>query len=91
MYPLDLPAGLGSDVAGAVDSVGEGVTGFAVGGEVLGASLTPSYAQFALADPVALVAKPASVTWEVAGSLAGAAVLLRPPSIGSRSPKVRRY
>ncbi|MGW3828757.1 NADP-dependent oxidoreductase [Streptomyces sp. NPDC005071] len=72
MYPLDLPAGLGSDVAGVVDAVGAGVTGFAVGDEVLGASLTPSYAQFALADPAALVAKPASVSWEVAGSLAGA-------------------
>ncbi|MET8163775.1 NADP-dependent oxidoreductase [Streptomyces sp. NPDC005329] len=72
MHPLDLPAGLGADVAGVVDAVGEGVTGFAVGDEVLGASLTPSYAQFALADPAALVAKPASLSWEVAGSLAGA-------------------
>ncbi|MFF3663815.1 NADP-dependent oxidoreductase [Streptomyces olivochromogenes] len=71
MMPLDLPGGLGSDVAGVVDQVGEGVTAFKVGDEVLGASITPSYAQSALADPAALVAKPASVPWEVAGTLAG--------------------
>ncbi|MER5346862.1 NADP-dependent oxidoreductase [Streptomyces mirabilis] len=71
VMPLDLPAGLGSDVAGVVDRVGAGVTAFEVGDEVLGASITPSYAQSALADPAVLVAKPASVSWEVAGSLAG--------------------
>ncbi|WP_328759609.1 MULTISPECIES: NADP-dependent oxidoreductase [Streptomyces] len=71
VMPLDLPAGLGSDVAGVVDQVGAGVTAFEVGDEVLGASITPSYAQSALADPAVLVAKPASVSWEVAGSLAG--------------------
>lgn len=71
VMPLDLPAGLGSDVAGVVDQVGAGVTAFEVGDEVLGASITPAYAQSALADPAVLVAKPASVSWEVAGSLAG--------------------
>ncbi|WP_329372707.1 NADP-dependent oxidoreductase [Streptomyces sp. NBC_01483] len=71
VMPLDLPAGLGSDVAGVVDQLGEGVTAFSVGDEVLGASVTPSYAQFALADPAVLVAKPATVPWEMAGTLAG--------------------
>ncbi|WP_405876838.1 NADP-dependent oxidoreductase [Streptomyces sp. NBC_01136] len=74
MMPLDLPAGLGADVAGVVDQVGEGVTAFSVGDEVLGASVTPSYAQSALADPAALVARPASVPWEVAGTLAGTGI-----------------
>ncbi|MFI1028346.1 NADP-dependent oxidoreductase [Streptomyces sp. NPDC020951] len=74
VMPVDLPGGLGSDVAGVVDQVGEGVTAFSVGDEVLGASLTPSYAQSALADPAALVAKPASVPWEVAGTLAGTGI-----------------
>jgi NADPH:quinone reductase-like Zn-dependent oxidoreductase len=69
-FPLDLPAGLGLDVAGVVDAVGEGVAEFRVGNEVLGMALTGSYAQFALADSGALVAKPATVPWEVAGSLA---------------------
>ncbi|ARF77289.1 NADP-dependent oxidoreductase [Kitasatospora albolonga] len=71
VMPLRFPAGLGSDVAGVVDRVGEGVTAFGVGDEVLGASVTPSYAQSALATPSALVARPASVPWEVAGTLAG--------------------
>ncbi|MEV0219699.1 NADP-dependent oxidoreductase [Streptomyces sp. NPDC050704] len=70
MMPLDLPAGLGSDVAGVVDQVGEGVTAFAVGDEVLGISSTPAYARTAVADAAALVAKPATVPWEVAGALA---------------------
>jgi NADPH:quinone reductase-like Zn-dependent oxidoreductase len=70
--PLHIPAGLGSDVAGVVDQVGDGVTAYAVGDEVLGTSLTPSYAQSALADPAALVTKPTKVPWDVAASLAGA-------------------
>ncbi|MEU5032369.1 NADP-dependent oxidoreductase [Streptomyces milbemycinicus] len=77
VMPVDLPGGLGSDVAGVVDQVGEGVTAFSVGDEVLGASLTPSYAQSALADPAALVAKPASVPWEVAATLAGSGITAR--------------
>ena len=71
-FPLDLPAGLGVDVAGVVDAVGEGVTEFQVGDEVLGLALTGSYAQFTLAEAGALAVKPATVPWEVAGSLAGA-------------------
>ncbi|RKN12035.1 NADP-dependent oxidoreductase [Streptomyces radicis] len=74
VMPLDLPGGLGSDVAGVVDQVGEGVTTFSVGDEVLGASITPSYARSALADPAVLVARPPSVPWEVAGALAGAGI-----------------
>ncbi|MFD5752514.1 NADP-dependent oxidoreductase [Streptomyces sp. NPDC127033] len=74
VMPLALPAGLGSDVAGVVDQVGEGVTAFRVGDEVLGASVTPSYAQSALADPAVLAVRPASVPWEVAGTLAGAGI-----------------
>lgn len=70
--PLDLPAGLGSDVAGIVDAVGEGVSEFSIGDEVLGSSITPSFAQFALADPANLTLKPADVPWPVAGSLSGA-------------------
>jgi NADPH:quinone reductase-like Zn-dependent oxidoreductase len=72
VLPLELPAGLGTDVAGVVDQVGAGVTAFQAGDEVLGASVTPAYAQFALADPASLAAKPGAVPWEVAGSIAGA-------------------
>lgn len=72
MIPLRLPAGLGSDVAGVVDEVGPGVTSIAIGDAVLGTSLTPAFAELALADPASLVAKPDGVPWEVAGTLAGA-------------------
>jgi NADPH:quinone reductase-like Zn-dependent oxidoreductase len=70
---LELPAGLGSELAGVVDQVGDGVSDFAVGDEVLGFSQTPSYAELALADPVTLVRKPAGIDWEHAGAIPVAA------------------
>ncbi|WP_197376108.1 NADP-dependent oxidoreductase [Mycolicibacterium baixiangningiae] len=70
--PLDLPAGAGSDVAGVVDEIGSEVTEWAVGDEVLGVSTTPSFSEFALAEADDLVRKPDGMSWEVAGSLAGA-------------------
>ena len=49
---LDLPAGLGNDVAGVVDAIGDGVTILAIGDEVLGTSATPAYAeQLSLTPP----------------------------------------
>ena len=69
---LRLPAGLGSDVAGVVDQVGEGVTDLAVGDAVLGSSVTPSFAEYALAAPADLIDKPEDLDWAVAGTLAGA-------------------
>jgi NADPH:quinone reductase-like Zn-dependent oxidoreductase len=71
-FTLTLPAGLGSDVAGVVDQVGAEVGEFHVGDEVMGASLTPSFAESALADPASLITKPAAINWEAAGSVAGA-------------------
>src|SRR6201996_4224343 len=35
-FGLSLPSGFGTDYAGVVDQVGDGVTGFAVGGRVFG-------------------------------------------------------
>jgi len=72
LFPLELPAGVGSDVAGVVDAVGAEVTEWAVGDEVLGRSTTGSFADHALAESAEIVRKPAGVPWEVAGSLAGA-------------------
>lgn len=34
LYPLDLPAGLGSEAAGVIEALGDGVVGFAVGDRV---------------------------------------------------------
>ena len=72
LFPVELPAGVGSDVAGVVDAVGSEVTEWAVGDEVLGRSMTGSFADYALAESDEIVRKPAGVAWEVAGSLAGA-------------------
>ncbi|BBY18672.1 NADP-dependent oxidoreductase [Mycolicibacterium litorale] len=72
VMPVQLPAGVGSDVAGVVTEVGAGVTEWAVGDEVLGRSTTPAFSEYALAQSADLVRKPHGITWEVAGSLAGA-------------------
>jgi NADPH:quinone reductase-like Zn-dependent oxidoreductase len=72
LIPLELPAGVGSDVAGVVDAVGSEVTEWAVGDEVLGRSTTGAFADYALAESADVVRKPAGVSWDVAGSLAGA-------------------
>ncbi|MFC5674899.1 alcohol dehydrogenase catalytic domain-containing protein [Streptomyces incanus] len=61
VMPVDLPGGLGSDAAGAVDQGGEGVTAFSLGDEVLGGLSCPLCARSALADPAAPVARPSSV------------------------------
>jgi NADPH:quinone reductase-like Zn-dependent oxidoreductase len=63
---------VGTDVSGVVEQVGPGVSEFAVGDEVLGSSVTPSFAEYALAEPASLVHKPHDIPWDVAGSLAGA-------------------
>jgi NADPH:quinone reductase-like Zn-dependent oxidoreductase len=65
--PHSLPAVPGYDVAGIVDAVGPDVEAFAVGDEVLGASVTGSYAEYALAAADGIVPKPAGVDWAVAG------------------------
>ncbi|WP_329119209.1 NADP-dependent oxidoreductase [Streptomyces sp. NBC_01465] len=60
-FPTELPATPGLEVAGTVDEIGEGVTGVAVGDEVLGWSVTGAYAQYALAEDFA--PKPAGLSW----------------------------
>lgn len=72
VMPLALPAGLGSDLAGIVEQVGADVESFRVGDEVMGSSLTPAISEYALADSANLIMKPAGISWDVAGSVAGA-------------------
>ncbi|KAA0925621.1 NADP-dependent oxidoreductase [Streptomyces apricus] len=69
IFPTTLPAVPGGEIAGIVDALGEGVTRFAVGDEVLGWSETGSYAQYALADASVLAPKPATLEWTKAASL----------------------
>jgi len=45
----ELPAILGSDIAGEIDQVGDGVSGLAVGDRVVGLALDGAYAEFAIA------------------------------------------
>jgi NADPH:quinone reductase-like Zn-dependent oxidoreductase len=65
--PVTFPAVPGIEVAGVVDEVGEGVTEFAVGDEVVGWSTTGAYSQYAVAGIVA--AKPGNVSFEQAVAL----------------------
>jgi NADPH:quinone reductase-like Zn-dependent oxidoreductase len=70
LFPATFPSGEGSDLAGVVEEVGEGVTGFAVGDEVFGfTDNRASHAELVLTEAADLVPKPAGVSWEVAGSL----------------------
>src|ERR1700722_3749307 len=69
-FPASFPSGEGSDLAGIVVAVGEGVEDFAVDDEVLGFSWRRSSHATHVAVPVSqLIHKPNELSWEVAGSL----------------------
>ncbi|HEY3611197.1 MAG TPA: NADP-dependent oxidoreductase [Pseudonocardiaceae bacterium] len=67
MVNTPLPATLGLEVAGTVDAVGSGVSGFAVGDDVFGWADSGAYAEYALMTRVAL--KPAGLDWQTAVAL----------------------
>src|ERR1700719_2696937 len=69
-WPATFPSGEGSDLAGIVQAVGDGVTASAPGDEVLGWSEErASHAELVAVPENQLTAKPASLSWEAAGSL----------------------
>jgi NADPH:quinone reductase-like Zn-dependent oxidoreductase len=70
-YGLRAPknAVLGSDLAGVVEAVGDGVTGFRHGDEVFGIG-NGSYAEYARAREDKLARKPANLTFEQAAAVA---------------------
>ena len=69
-FPATFPSGEGTDFAGVVQALGDGVNAFAVGDEVLGwTEQRASHAELVVVPDDQLTAKPASVPWEVAGSL----------------------
>jgi NADPH2:quinone reductase len=69
-WPTTFPSGEGTDLAGVVTAVGDGVSEFAIGDEVLGWSWNrSSHAEFVTVPAGQLVPKPAALSWEVAGSL----------------------
>jgi NADPH:quinone reductase-like Zn-dependent oxidoreductase len=70
IYPATFPSGEGSDIAGVVAGVGDGVTAFAVGDEVIGyTDNRAAHAELVVVPAENLTAKPEAVSWEVAGSL----------------------
>lgn len=55
-FGLSLPIGFGTDYAGVVDQVGDGVTGFAPGDRVFGGALSRAVADFVVVDPTGGIA-----------------------------------
>jgi len=70
-YPATFPSGEGTDFAGVISVVGEGVDGFSPGDGVAGWTVErASHAELVSVPSDHLAPKPASVSWEAAGSLA---------------------
>jgi NADPH:quinone reductase-like Zn-dependent oxidoreductase len=85
LWPATFPSGQGSDLAGVVAEIGEGVDGVAVGDEVIGWSDERSSQAEAVSLPADhVVPKPSGVSWEAAGSLyvAGTTAWMTVKSVG---------
>lgn len=67
---VSLPSGIGRELAGVVDALGEGVSAFAVGDEVFGTTVSGGIAEFAVTDAANLARRPAGLDWTTAGGLA---------------------
>ncbi|MFL1673559.1 NADP-dependent oxidoreductase [Paenibacillus dendritiformis] len=63
---IQLPQILGNEFAGVVDQVGDDVSGFSVGSEVIGWALMASYAEYVVVSPDQLVHKPHDMPWKEA-------------------------
>ncbi|MFF2494662.1 NADP-dependent oxidoreductase [Agromyces sp. NPDC058064] len=68
-WPVELPAGQGSDLAGVVIATGPGVARFARGDEVMGFVARGAQASHVVVPERQLLPKPPGLSWEVAGSL----------------------
>jgi NADPH:quinone reductase-like Zn-dependent oxidoreductase len=69
-FPATFPSGQGSDFAGVVAELGDGVEDIQVGDEVLGfVNTRSSHADFVVAEAADLTPRPDGVSWEAAGSL----------------------
>ena len=69
-FPATFPSGQGSDLAGVVEQVGDGVEEFSVGDEVIGfTDHRSSQAELVAIESANATRRPPEVPWEVAGSL----------------------
>ena len=69
-WPSTFPSGQGSDLAGTVEEVGDGVDGFTVGDEVLGYTYDrSSQAELVVTETDKLTRRPPGVPWDAAGSI----------------------
>lgn len=69
-FPSTVPLGQGSDLAGVVEEIGEGVDGFAVGDEIIGfVDTRSSQAELVVVEAENLTLRPSNVPWEQAGAL----------------------
>lgn len=69
-WPATFPSGEGSDLAGIVEELGEGVQHISIGDEVIGfTDQRASHAEFVIVPEDHLVPRPAEVPWDQAGAL----------------------
>lgn len=84
--PASFPQQLGNEFAGVVDGIGEAVTEFSSGDEVLGWARLCAYAEHVVAGVQDIVGKPAEMPWTEAGVLSAsgqtAATALRQLDVG---------
>ncbi|MCJ7843449.1 NADP-dependent oxidoreductase [Lederbergia sp. NSJ-179] len=64
---VSFPQILGNEFAGTIDQLGNGVTDFSVGDEVLGWALMACYAEYVVVNVDQIVRKPLEMPWEEAG------------------------
>jgi NADPH:quinone reductase-like Zn-dependent oxidoreductase len=70
VWPSTFSSGQGSDLAGVVEEVGEGIDGFAAGDEVIGfVNTRSSHAELVVVGAEDLTPRPPGVSWEEAGGL----------------------
>ncbi|WP_037498227.1 NADP-dependent oxidoreductase [Solirubrobacter soli] len=94
-FGLSLPSGFGTDYAGVVDQVGDGVTGFAIGDRVFGGALSRAVADYVILEPAAGIAAGGAAhhtpdgvddrtaaTMTIAASTAAAALAIVEPRAG---------
>jgi NADPH:quinone reductase-like Zn-dependent oxidoreductase len=68
---VNFPQIPGNEFAGVIDQIGEGVTGFAKGDEVLGFNILNCYAEYVVVNASQIVHKPKTMLWAEAGGLSG--------------------